>query len=154
VKSCLLVCSHDRMLMRYMRQMVGRRMYTLATAMTSAIGSGHRLRMHHHVLHVSLHDASVRGPLLMDNMTSPIPSRQGSLTSPPPASPRRPSGLSAGQSVEQRRARREQFRSFYGLKGEGQSNNGESSKSGDPLDLGECPQIRYRETRKARRRIR
>jgi hypothetical protein len=72
-------------------------------------------------------------------MASPIPSRQGSFISPPPASPRRPSGLGAGQNAEQRRARREQFRSFYGLKGgpEGSVVEGESAKAGDPLDIGE-----------------
>lgn len=71
-------------------------------------------------------------------MASPISSRQGSLTSPPPASPRRPSGLGAGRNDEQRRARREQFRSFYGLKGgpEGVA-EGEASKPGDPLDIGQ-----------------
>jgi hypothetical protein len=75
-------------------------------------------------------------------MTSPIPSRQGSFTSPPPASPRRPSGLGLGgsQNAEQRRARREQFRSFYGLKGgtveDGQVETGASSRTGDPLDIG------------------
>jgi hypothetical protein len=74
-------------------------------------------------------------------MASPIPSRQGSFTSPPPASPRRPSGLGAGQNAEQRRARREQFRSFYGLKGgpEGVA-EGEAVKAGDPLDIGELAQ--------------
>jgi hypothetical protein len=74
-------------------------------------------------------------------MASPIPSRQGSFTSPPPASPRRTSGLGAGQNAEQRRARREQFRSFYGLKGgpEGVA-EGEAVKAGDPLDIGELAQ--------------
>jgi len=74
-------------------------------------------------------------------MASPIPSRQGSFASPPPASPRRPSGLGTGQNAEQRRARREQFRSFYGLKGgpEGVS-EGEAVKAGDPLDIGELAQ--------------
>jgi len=75
-------------------------------------------------------------------MTSPIPSRQGSFTSPPPpASPRRPSGHGLGSNAEQRRARREQFRSFYGLKNgtgtveEQGLERGEGSKTGDPLDL-------------------
>jgi hypothetical protein len=78
-------------------------------------------------------------------MASPIPSRQGSFTSPPPpASPRRPSGLGAGQNAEQRKARREQFRSFYGLKGgpEGAVVEGETSKSGDPLDIGQSVFLR------------
>lgn len=75
-------------------------------------------------------------------MTSPIPSRQGSFTSPPPpASPRRPSGLGLGSNAEQRKARREQFRSFYGLKNETVEEQGlergEGSKTGDPLDLSE-----------------
>jgi hypothetical protein len=75
-------------------------------------------------------------------MASPLPSRQGSFTSPPPASPRRPSGIGAGQNAEQRRARREQFRSFYGLKGgpEGVT-EGEAVKAGDPLDIGELAHL-------------
>lgn len=83
-------------------------------------------------------------------MAGPIPSRQPSFTSPPPTpSPRRPSALSGGANAEQRRARREQFRSFYGLQGApksqavavdeaGQPGLGEGSssrKSGDPLDI-------------------
>ena len=78
----------------------------------------------------------------VSSMTSPIPSRQGSFTSPPPpASPRRPSGLGLGSNAEQRKARREQFRSFYGLKNETVEEQGpergEGSKTGDPLDLSE-----------------
>ena len=78
-------------------------------------------------------------------MASPIPSRQGSFASPPPASPRRPSGLGAGQNAEQRRARREQFRSFYGLKGgpDGALVEGVSVKAGDPLDIGKLPYSPY-----------
>lgn len=82
-------------------------------------------------------------------MSGPIPSRQPSFTSPPPTPPtRRPSALSGagGVSAEQRRARREQFRSFYGLQGgpkdqtvvEGEPQTGEGSKArktGDPLDI-------------------
>lgn len=84
-------------------------------------------------------------------MSGPIPSRQPSFTSPPPTPPtRRPSALSGGVSAEQRRARREQFRSFYGLQGgpkdqtqtqtvvEGESHTGEGSntnKTGNPLDI-------------------
>lgn len=88
-------------------------------------------------------------------MSGAIPSRQPSIVSPPPTpSPRRPSALAGGASAEQRRARREQFRSFYGLKGGSGSVNesgletrtetaevGGSPKTGDPLDISklECP---------------
>lgn len=82
---------------------------------------------------------------LISYMASPIPSRQGSFTSPPPASPRRPSGLGlgAGKNAEERRARREQFRSFYGLKGgpEGVA-EGETAKTGNPLDIGQVVAVR------------
>jgi hypothetical protein len=47
--------------------------------------------------------------------------------------------LGAGKSAEERRARREQFRSFYGLNGgpEGTVVEGQAAKSGDPLDIGQ-----------------
>lgn len=47
--------------------------------------------------------------------------------------------MGAGKSAEERRARREQFRSFYGLNGglEGAVVEGQAVKSGDPLDIGQ-----------------
>lgn len=92
-------------------------------------------------------------------MSGPIPSRQPSVTSPPATPSRRPSALAGGGTAE-RRARREQFRSFYGLKGgpatSGQgvdeSNSTQSNREGGPskakredvkdrLDIGQSSQL-------------
>lgn len=95
-------------------------------------------------------------------MNAPVPIRQPSarsITSPTP-SERGASGsvrLTPAQSADQRKARREQLRNFYGIK-EGVSGPsgvpitretgdpkagdeapGDAGQSGDPLDLGECP---------------
>ncbi|RSH87047.1 hypothetical protein EHS25_003535 [Saitozyma podzolica] len=63
-----------------------------------------------------------------------------------PAPTRRGSALSAGGSVEQRRARREQLREFYGLKGDATTPVKESGERGE---LGEDIRVEGRERRGA-----
>jgi hypothetical protein len=80
---------------------------------------------------------------------SPNPSGPSAPSTPvsAPAPTRRGSALSAGGSVEQRRARREQLREFYGLKGDATTLVKEGGERGE---LGEDVRADGRERRGAR----